>query len=1313
MAHAADDNGNDEPAGGVSFAEDETTTANNNVSFAHTDLFAAVEESIISCRPLVNFFYPNQSNNDDHDNNLTMRQRRDAICDIVRSSTFHKPRARRLFAGLTPLVRKISEEELYLLPDDDTTEADGNTVSASSTTQSILYLRCCAYLVEAYLDGIMSRSSSGRRSSGGGGGGQQQARRIEVIDEAFEVAEMLHDLLFPLQSSGGVVGGVNSKEAQQTQSAIFSMCEKWWHGNFEDREQMVIQLIPLLLVKSLEDTAQKNDVKRLYSIRDAINLLDFEDESIASLKLHLLRTVSNPLFLQSVEGRKFITHLFMVDAGFVVELHRAVRSQIVGTKKSILNAYAEIYYNAWKGSTEIDSSREDNNDDNDDGNNQETTATTGRMMIQTSIEENALQDFMYHVIHAAVPSTAKSVRVVLDKFYINKKSPDVEGMLHRMYGPLLWRALAGANSRVRLQASQVLSDTFPLRDPEAGKEWTEVCVTKSVEALISLMKDDVPNVRVAGSKATAKILSSFWAAVPIKDIRTLLNHIIAKHASDVRSATVRAAAVDAVTTLLEEDKTHAVLRPLLPSLGNLIHDKTEKVRLAVVNMLLFVKKIRDIKYYHLVGANHLLARLADEGRGRNNPCGPVAKGLSNLLSNSFFPTGSKKTMTDIINRTLRLLKDNHQAAVIFYRNASSHLSVKSISRLINALMKCLCYFVIEEKRMNCEDISNLSLVVEEDEPIECRVGGQSNTALMATIAESISILWESIETDLKDSQNENADEMLMDVFSGNVLTEVYCHFESKLETGDSGSNDTSMNQCHRACAAILSCAGKVNESKIEGLRSHIIGELTKSSDMPAKRRIKSNFCPNMALLCAWGMTEEVAECLASSISQFFSEDTAELGVSFTRKSDASKKRKQRGKQRAAAEETLPKLDIEVCFGILGQILKGSYPASVSARESILKSEKACGSLCTALKTAKGAAERMLRPRIGGGAEMSTTTIKYISICIECYGRLLIHKEVMKGEIPMMLTLELKNLATWAADTIVPLMVKLVDKDSRLRDLDLSSIMSVGSPVASPVTHNPSPIVDASFFSARGSNVFEDKAKFTSTRAAAISAMISVLRTFAEFITVRFVGDLFVSDQIAKICKLLESTDNVVRKGLLPELCHIAITSLKNEGDSTLFNEVLVHMKNVDPSPTEEETISFAVTTVRVLNRGDGRMLGAATSAIVSSIRAVVVEAEEESEFDMSFLDKVGRCMKTVLDCVLSEKQSVLFLAQCLIDEPKASSVRDCLLKELDLHAPKTDALNKILSQWAAENVSKDKTSSADDDKENNDANQLYPEQITA
>lgn len=508
---ADDDNGDD--------ADNNDNIA--NVLLSHTDLFSAVEESIISCRPLVNFFYHPATTGvagaaDGGAGATTTRlQRRSQICSIVKSRSFNKSRARRLFSGLLPLLIKITDEERYLPDEDD----EGNVIvdSEADSTQAVLYLRCCAYLVEAYLEGMLARQGKQRQTSRGGtqGGG---GRQIEIIDEAFEVAEMLHELLFPLQqSSQSTTNKTTSKEVQQTQSAIFTMCEKYWHGNFEDREQLVTQLIPLLLVKSLDDNAQKSDVKRLYSIREAINLLDFQDTSIESLKLHLLRTVGNPLFLQSAEGRKFITHLFLVDGTLVGELHSAVKAQIVGAKKSILMAYADIYYNAWKGSVELSEVEQE------EANNDVNSSDEGYQSIQASIEENTLQDFMSQVIHAAVPTTAKSVRVILDKFYIHKKTPAVEAMLHRMYGPLLWRALSSANSRVRSQASVVLADTFPLRDPEAGTEWTEAVVKKSVEALIALMKDDVPNVRVAGCTATAKILSCFWVAVPSKGIRALLN----------------------------------------------------------------------------------------------------------------------------------------------------------------------------------------------------------------------------------------------------------------------------------------------------------------------------------------------------------------------------------------------------------------------------------------------------------------------------------------------------------------------------------------------------------------------------------------------------------------------------------------------------------------------------------------------------------------------------------------------------------------------------------------------------------------------
>ncbi len=401
-----------------------------------------------------------------------------------------------------------------------------------------------------------------------------------------------------------------------------------------------------------------------------------------------------------------------------------------------------------------------------------------------------------------------------------------------------------------------------------------------------------------------------------------------------------------------------------------------------------------MKYYHVVPAHHLLVRLEDEGC-RGNPTGPVAMALTDLLSNSFFPSSNSKkkavTMTEIINRTLRLLTDNPGAALVFYRNASSTLSVGSISKLIAALMKCLVMFIDEEKEHRREDfggdINNISTSLKDGVSVE----DSKKMALMATIAESISALWDSVSThdssrssktmygqlnddlltcqsqiknELSRSQNESCDELLKDVFSGNVLTEVYEHFASKFEN-EEDFEDSMLGDCFRACVAILHCAGKMDEIKIEGLRTRIVKNLASLNSISVEKRSKMNFSPSVSLLCVWGMTENVAQCLGSSITLYFGGDGGEHDVEYCQESKESKKRKSFAKVNAKGKsaQLLPQLDMDVCIGILGHILKGCFPASVSARENILTSETAYSAIEGALGMAQIAAENILKPKV--------------------------------------------------------------------------------------------------------------------------------------------------------------------------------------------------------------------------------------------------------------------------------------------------------------------------------------------------------------
>jgi len=512
--------------------------------------------------------------------------------------------------------------------------------------------------------------------------------------------------------------------------------------------------------------------------------------------------------------------------------------------------------------------------------------------------------------------------------------------------------------------------------------------------------------------------------------------------------------------------------------------------------------------------------------------------------------------------------------------------------------------------------------------------------------------------------------MLDEVFSGNVWTEVYCHFEAKFDSDDVED----ANECYRACVAILNCAGKIDENKIEGLRVHIVNELSKSNDMPEEERITANFSPSLSLLCAWGMTEDVAQCLASSIKLYFERGSdEELNTSTKRKSKRTKGKK--CKKATNEDGTLPSLKVDVCLNILGHVLKGSYPASAAARTSILESEASFSAISSALLTAKSTAERMIEDP--STSQSSLDMIMHISIAIECYGRLLIHHDSMKGDVPIKLSPELKSLITWSTDTLSPSLLKLVpqeDNENTLKDLDLSDISLISSPISAGPKKKASRASPPQLGNIGDSSFMSTEAESTNNQVLSVTAISSIIRIFAEWLQLRYTDDSFVSNQFIDLCKLVESSnEKVVRKVLLPLLIHVAGIKLRNDGDATLFKTILMSMRKVDISLTEEKIISQSMPSI--ISMRDENLLKAAISTVIHVTRKVVVEADSESAV---FTDKVGIFMSKVLEIVLMGKKSSLILAQCLLVEPETSAVRECLLKEIEEHATKTPALQKLL-----------------------------------
>ena len=61
-------------------------------------------------------------------------------------------------------------------------------------------------------------------------------------------------------------------------------------------------------------------------------------------------------------------------------------------------------------------------------------------------------------------------------------------MLLRVYGPILWRSLKCANALVRVQATMIFFDSFPLQDETASAAEADVILQKQFDFFSSMLK---------------------------------------------------------------------------------------------------------------------------------------------------------------------------------------------------------------------------------------------------------------------------------------------------------------------------------------------------------------------------------------------------------------------------------------------------------------------------------------------------------------------------------------------------------------------------------------------------------------------------------------------------------------------------------------------------------------------------------------------------------------------------------------------------------------------------------------------------------
>lgn len=138
-------------------------------------------------------------------------------------------------------------------------------------------------------------------------------------------------------------------------------------------------------------------------------------------------------------------------------------------------------------------------------------------------------------------------------------------------------------------------DIFPLEDPEATKEAKDTLLERQFFLLDKLLVDDCPAVRVVAVEGACRILGLFWEIIPPIKITKLLSEIVDDMAYDICHE-VRLSVLKGVRYLIENPLTQEILKVLLPRLGHIFFDAVLSVRVAVADLLLAVRDLRNFQF---------------------------------------------------------------------------------------------------------------------------------------------------------------------------------------------------------------------------------------------------------------------------------------------------------------------------------------------------------------------------------------------------------------------------------------------------------------------------------------------------------------------------------------------------------------------------------------------------------------------------------------------------------------------------------------------------------------------------------------------
>lgn len=155
----------------------------------------------------------------------------------------------------------------------------------------------------------------------------------------------------------------------------------------------------------------------------------------------------------------------------------------------------------------------------------------------------------------------------------------------------------------------LLLDLFPLEDPDATKEVKDTMLDRQFFLLERLLLDDCPNVRVVAVEGCCRVLNLFWEIIPPSNITKILTKICDEMSHDTCNE-VRLSTLNGLVYLLGNPQSHEILKVLLPRLGHLMLDNVLSTRVAIADLLLFIRDIQTFQFNKVLSVLKFLLRVS-------------------------------------------------------------------------------------------------------------------------------------------------------------------------------------------------------------------------------------------------------------------------------------------------------------------------------------------------------------------------------------------------------------------------------------------------------------------------------------------------------------------------------------------------------------------------------------------------------------------------------------------------------------------------------------------------------------------------------